>query len=79
MKPPPTNQHITKPLHEPPVAITDGGYYIKKDKANKPPLLPPYLKKPEKLGEIQGRANEKNKGNIDYYKPQQLTEKRIHY
>lgn len=79
VKPPPSNQHITKPLHEPPVSITDGGYYIKKDKADKPPLLPVYLKKPENLGEIQGIANEKNKGNIGYYKPQKLTEKRIHY
>ena len=79
VKPPLSNQHITKPLHEPPVTITDGGYFIKKDKAEKPPLLPVYLKKPENLGEIQGRADEKNKGNIHYYKPQKLTEKRIHY
>ena len=79
VKQPPSNQHITKPLHEPPVCITDGGYFIRKDKASKPPELPPYLKKPEKLGEIQGKANEKNKGRIYYYKPQKLNLKNIHY
>lgn len=79
VKPPPSNQHITKPLHEPPVAITDGGYYLRKDKAKKAPELPPYLKKAEKLGEIQGKANEKNKGRIYYYKPHICNEKRIHY
>ena len=79
VKPPPTNQHITKGLHEPAVAITDGGYYIKKDKANSPPLLPVYLNKPEDLGQIHGLSNERNKGRIYYYKPQDFTEKRIHY
>lgn len=64
VRPPPSKQHITKPLHEPPVAITDGGYYLRKDKAPKTPKLPPYLKKPEKLGEIQGLACEKDKANV---------------
>ncbi len=66
VRPPKSNQHRTKPLHEPPVSITDGGYYLKKDKAPKAPILPSYLKKPEKIGEIQGKANEKDKGNVIY-------------
>ena len=66
IKPPHTNQHITKPINEPPVSITDGGYFMKKDKPKEPPLLPPYLKKPEKLGEVQGKAHEKDKGQIIY-------------
>lgn len=66
VRPPPSKQHITKPLHEPPVAITDGGYYLRKDKAPKAPELPVYLKKPEKLGEVQGLAQEKEKGRVIY-------------
>lgn len=79
VKPPKSNQHKTKPLHEPPVSITDGGYYLKKDKAPKAPILPPYLKKPEKLGEIQGRADERNKGRIGYFKPINVKQANIHY
>ena len=64
VKPPPSNQHITKPTVEPATSITDGGFYLKNNKTKKPPLLPPYLNKPEELGEIQGRAYEKDKAQI---------------
>ena len=63
---PPEKQHMTKGLHEPPVSMTDGQYYIHHGHIKAPPLLPPYLKKPEKLGEVQGLAYEKNKGNVIY-------------
>ena len=53
-KPPHTNQRITKINVEPPSSLTDGNQYIVNDKVNNPPLLPPYLQKPENLGEIQG-------------------------
>ena len=79
VKPPKSNQHNTRPLHEPTVSITVGVYYFKKDKAPKAPILPPYLKKPEKLGEIQGRADERNKGRIGYFKPINVKQANIHY
>ena len=66
IKRPPENQHRTKGLHEPPVSMTDGQYYLHHGQVKAPPLLPPYLKKPEKLGEMQGLAHEKDKGNIIY-------------
>ena len=66
IKPPQTNQHITKPLHEPPTSMTDAKFYLNNASADKPPLLPPYLNKPEDLGRIQGLANEKDKGNVLY-------------
>lgn len=78
VKPPPSRQRITKPTAEPAVALTDAGYLIKNDKSKKPPLLPPYLNKPEKLGEIQGRANEKDKSNIIYSKPQKVIQTHIY-
>lgn len=59
-------EHTTKPLHEPPVVITDGKYYMHLPKAEAPPLLPPYLKQPEDLGKIQGLTREKDKGNVIY-------------
>ena len=66
VRPPPTNQHTTKGLHEPPVSLTDGKHYIHHGYVKKPPLLPPYLKKPEDLARIQGLADENNKGSIIY-------------
>ena len=66
IKQPPSNQHITKPIVEPPTSMTDGKVYLNNATANKPPLLPPYLNKPEDLARIQGLANEKDKGNIKY-------------
>ena len=66
VKLPPSNQHITKTYNEPPSSLTDGKQYLHNAKSKKPPLLPPYLTKPEDLGEIQGRANEKDKGNVIY-------------
>ncbi|KAK8836401.1 hypothetical protein M9Y10_039744 [Tritrichomonas musculus] len=66
IKQPPSNQYITKPLHEPPTSITEAKFYLNNATADKPPLLPPYLNRPEDLGIIQGLANEKNKGNIEY-------------
>ena len=58
------NQHITKQLHEPPVSMTDGMFYLHNDAAKPPPILPPYLNHPEQLGKVQGLANEQNKANI---------------
>ena len=63
---PPTNQHITDHKHEPPVSMTDAKYYIHTGRAKTPPVLPKYLKKPEKYGNVQGRAHEKEKGNVIY-------------
>ena len=63
---PDTREHITKPLHEPPVSITDGGFYRHIGQHDKPvPLLPKYLKKPEPPA-MQGRAREYNKQDIRY-------------
>ena len=66
VRPPSNNQHTTKGLHEPPVSMTDGQYYMHNGITKEPPLLPPYLKKPEDLGNIQGLAKESNKGSIIY-------------
>ena len=53
-----TREHITKPLHEQPVNITDGGFFRHIGQHDKPvPLLPKYLKKPEPPA-MQGRARE---------------------
>ncbi len=79
VRPPKSNQHVTRVSVEPPVSLTDGGYYLKNDKTKKPPILPPYLKKPEDPNIIQGKAEEKNKGNIYYYKPTKIKENKIHY
>lgn len=66
VRPPPSNEHITKITAEPPVFMTDGRHYMHYVKPQKTPLLPPYLQKPEPLGQIQGRAQEKNKADIIY-------------
>ena len=66
IKPPPTNQHITRTYNEPPVSLTDGKTYLNNAASNAPPILPPFLNKPEDLATIQGLADEKNKGTIQY-------------
>lgn len=63
---PPWNQHITKTYNEPPVSMKDGRFYLHNARANPPPLLPEFLKKPEDLARIQGLAKEHNKGDIIY-------------
>ena len=47
IKPPPTNQHITKTYNEPPVSLTDGKTYLNNAASNAPLILPPFLNKPE--------------------------------
>lgn len=79
VKPPHSKQRTTKPTVEPATSITDGGYYLKNDKTKEPPLLPPYLNKPEKLGEIQGRAYEKDKANLIYTNPQKILQTHTNY
>ena len=79
VKPPPSKQQITKPTTEPATSITDGGYYLKNNRTKKPPLLPPYLTNPEDLGEIQGRAYEKDKSNIMYTKQQKVYQTHTNY
>lgn len=79
VKLPPSNQHITKPIVESATSITDGGYYLVNNKTKQPPLLPPYLKNPEKLGEIQGRAYEKDKSNLIYSNPQMIHQTYTNY
>ena len=79
IKPPPTNQHITITYNEPPASLTDGKAYLNNAESNPPPILPPYLNKSEDLASIQGLADEKNKGRIDYYKPITVDKKFIHY
>lgn len=59
-------EHTTKPLHEPPVSLTDGKYYMHCPATKPAPLLPPYLKKPQDLSRIQGLMREKDKGNVIY-------------
>lgn len=59
-------EHTTKPLHEPPVALTDGKYYLHCPTAKRPPVLPPYLKQPEDLSKIQGLCRENDKGYVIY-------------
>mgnify|MGYP001104307027 CR=1 FL=1 len=66
VRPPHSNEHRTKGLHEPPVGFTDNFQYLHYDRVKPPPLLPPYLKKPEDLARIQGLSNEPNKGEIIY-------------
>ena len=79
IKPPPTNQLITITYNEPPASLTDGKAYLNNATSNTPPIIPPYLNKPEDLATIQGLADEKNKGRIDYYKPITVDKKFIHY
>ena len=79
VKPPPSKQHITKPTVEPSTSFNDALIYIKNNKTKKAPLLPPYLKKPEDLGEIQGRAYEKDKSNIIYTKSQKIFQTHTNY
>ena len=78
VRPPPQTQHITKAINEPPISITEGGFYLRKDKAKKPPLLPPYLNKPDEE-KLQGQSYDKNKGRIMYYKPNKIDIRNIHY
>ena len=56
-QPPQANQNITKPLHEPCVGITDGGFYIHEAKVKSAPLLPPYLNMPTDEAKIQGSSD----------------------
>lgn len=79
VKPPPTNQHITKTYNEPPVSLTDGKAYLNNATSNPPPLLPPHLNKPEDLAAIQGLANEKNKGRVQYGPTHIVNQKNIVY
>lgn len=69
---PQTYEHTTKTETEPPVALTDGKAYLHQGSVKPPPLLPPYLKKPEDLGLLQSRAWERNKGDIIYGHTQQV-------
>lgn len=68
---PDTQEHTTKPVNEPPVSMTDGGFYRHVGKVKPAPLLPVFLKKPEKP-QIQGRAQEEDKGNIIYGPTQRI-------
>lgn len=79
VKPPPTDEHITKTYNEPPTSLTDGRQYLNNSKSKPPPLLPPYLNKPEDLGVIQGNTDERNKSNIIYNKPININKRNIHY
>ena len=79
IKPPPANQHITKTYNEPPVSLTDGKVYLNNATSNPPPLLPPHLNKPEDLAAIQGLANEKNKGRVQYGPTHIVNQKNIVY
>lgn len=78
VRPPKSNQHITKPSVEPPVQMTDNWQYIRNDKAPRAPILPPYLKKPAKE-QIQGAMNEKDKGNIIYGPQHKVNIENINY
>lgn len=79
VRPPPTNQHITKPICEPPVSMTDSQFYLNNAKAITPPILPPYLKMPQDLARIQGLAKENNKGSIIYGPTHTVTTNNIIY
>ena len=70
---PNNREHITIGEHEPPVSLTDGQYYLHYGKTKAAPVLPPYLKKPEKLGNIQGLMNQKDNGNVIYGPTHQVT------
>ena len=59
-------ERTTRPVNEPPVALTDGMFYLNNAQCKPPPVLPPYLQKPEDLAKIQGLAREYEKGNIIY-------------
>ncbi len=63
---PPTDEQTTRTLNEPPVGLTDGMAYIKQDYVKPPPLLPPYLNKPESPIKLQGSASEQDKAPIVY-------------
>ena len=79
IKPPPTNQHITITYNEPPASLTDGKVYLNNAAANAPPIIPPYLNKPEDLATIQGLADEKNKGRVIYGPTHIIKQKNIVY
>lgn len=63
---PQTDEQTTRTLNEPPVGLTDGMAYIKQDYVKPPPLLPPYLNKPESPIKLQGSASEQDKAPIVY-------------
>ena len=79
VRPPPTNQHITKPYCEPPVCLTDSRAYIHHATAKPAPLLPPYLNKPEDLGRIQGLCDKRMKEYVIYGPTQTIVQKNIQY
>lgn len=79
VRPPPTDEHMTLTQNEPPVSMTDGMHYLNNATTLPPPLLPPYLNKPQDLAAIQGLANERDKANLIYTKPANISFKNIHY
>lgn len=70
---PDLKENITKAEHEPPVSMTDSRFYRHVGKTQEAPVLPPYLKKPEKLGNVQGLSREKEKGSVIYGPTHQVT------
>lgn len=79
IKPPTTSQQVTKTFNEPPVALTENKIYFNNSSVKKPPLLPPYLNKPEDEGLIQGRTNGFNNGNIVYNHKNTINYKNLVY
>ncbi len=69
---PPIEEHHTRTSAEPPVAMTDSKSFIKHDYVKPPPLLPPYLNKPESPIQLQGKANEPDKGSVVYGPKRQI-------
>lgn len=79
VRPPPTNEQMTLTQNEPSVSMTDGMHYLNNATSKPPPLLPPYMNRPDDLTTIQGSADEKNKANLIYFKPHNVNIKNIHY
>lgn len=79
VKPPHTNQHITKPVCEPPVALSDSRMYLNNAQARPAPVLPPYLNKPEDLGRIQGLCDKRLKEYVIYGPTTTIKTQKIQY
>ncbi len=76
---PPSDQHITKPVCEPPVALSDSRMYLNNAQARPAPVLPPYLNKPEDLGRIQGLCDKRLKEYVIYGPTTTIKTQKIQY
>ena len=78
-RPPHTSERMTKPFCEPPVDLSDARMYLHHATSKPAPVLPPYLNKPQDLGQVQGVCDKRMQEYIQFFPPYPVVQKNIQY